>query len=210
MDRKWYGRIFLASAVTVILSAIVVCLYYNVFHKEHEGPMEPWAVLLMVVPFAIMCISRIIIEVNQIDVEKHNNIVGKIFSVLGIILLLPIFIIYAIIASIILCFTGINKKSFRKLTAKGFQYRYKHKKYILQKENVVIEVFHNLEEYNISFDGGETFVKVEDSHLGTVYEREELKFQLYEYQHSHPVDRQRGDAVPPLDYYIAFLTAHLE
>ena len=172
--------------------------------------MELWAIILLVIPFAIMCISRIIIEVNQMHIGKIDNIVGKIFAVLGVILLLPIMIVYALVAAIIHCFTGGTKRSFRKLTAKGFKYQYKNKRFILQKENVVIEILHNLQEYNISFDGGETFVKVEESHLGTASEREELKFQLYEYQHSHPVDMQRGDAVPPLDYYIAFLDAYLD
>ena len=169
--------------------------------------MELWAILLMVIPFAIMCISRIIIEVNSMDIGKSDNVVGKLFTILGVILLFPILIVYALI---VLCFAGTNKRSFRKLTIKGFKYRYKNKKFILQKENVVIEIVHNLQEYRISFDRGETFVNVEESHLGTASEREELKFQLYEYQHSHPVDMQRGDAVPPLDYYITFLDAYLE
>ena len=79
----------------------------------------------------------------------------------------------------------------------------------MQKDQIVINIFGGLTEYYISFDNGKTFVKVEESDLGTSYDRERLKNKLNEYLSSHPVDIQRGDAVPPLREYVGFLASVL-
>ena len=74
-----------------------------------------------------------------------------------------------------------------------------------QLSGIVIEILYGLEDYYISFDNGQNFVRVEESELGFQHNRDELKWRLKEYQCAHPVDRQRGDAKPPLSYFVDFL-----
>ena len=69
---------------------------------------------------------------------------------------------------------------------------------------------YSLEDYYISFDNGQNFVRVEESELGFQHNRDELMFRLKEYKCTHPVDRQRGDAKPPLSYFIDFLDNFIE
>ena len=214
--KKWIGKIFIASSIVLILEAIFFAIYYNLIVKNHEGPMDLWAIISLCIPFVVLVISRIIIEVKNIkfyDSFEHNGIISKIsnvfidiFSILAMILLFPILLIPAIIGAISRTPT---KKMFKKLIDKGFSYAYKDKKYILQKDQIVINIFGGLTEYYISFDNGKTFVKVEESDLGTSYDRERLKNKLNEYLSSHPVDIQRGDAVPPLREYVGFLASVL-
>ena len=214
--KKWIGKIFIASSIVLILEAIFFAIYYNLIVKNHEGPMDLWAIISLCIPFVVLVISRIIIEVKNIkfyDSFEHNGIISKISnvfidicSILAMILLFPILLIPAIIGAISRTPT---KKMFKKLIDKGFSYSYKDKKYILQKDQIVINIFGGLTEYYISFDNGKTFVKVEESDLGTSYDRERLKNKLNEYLSSHPVDIQRGDAVPPLREYVGFLASVL-
>lgn len=214
--KKWIGKIFIASSIVLILEAIFFGIYYTLIVKNHEGPMDLWAIISLCIPFVVFVISRIIIEVKNIkfyDSFEHNDIISKIsnvfidiFSILAMILLFPILLILAIIEVISRTPT---KKMFKKLIDKGFSYAYKDKKYILQKDQIVINIFGGLTEYYISFDNGKTFVKVEESDLGTSYDRERLKNKLNEYLSSHPVDIQRGDAVPPLREYVEFLVSVL-
>ena len=214
--KKWIGKIFIASSIVLILEAIFFGIYYTLIVKNHEGPMDVWAIISLCIPFVVFVISRIIIEVKNIkfyDSFEHNGIISKIsngfadiFSILAMILLFPILLIPAIIGAISRTPT---KKMFKKLIDKGFSYAYKDKKYILQKDQIVINIFGGLTEYYISFDNGKTFVNVEESDLGTSYDRERLKNKLNEYLSSHPVDIQCGDAVPPLREYVGFLASVL-
>lgn len=119
MNKKWIGRIFIASVVVLILNAFALVIYYSVIKKDHEGPMEPWAIPLLIIPFG-------------------------------------------------------------------------------------------LEDYYISLDAGEQFVRIEESDLGTSYARESLKQKLDEYKNAHPVDKQRGDAIPPIREVVEFLNSVLD
>lgn len=214
--KKWIVKIFIASSIVLILEAIFFAIYYNLIAKDHEGPMDLWAIISLCIPFVVLVISCIIIEVKNIkfyDSFEHKGIIGKmsnvfadICSILVMIILFPILLIPAIIGAIS---STPTKKMFKKLIDKGFSYAYKDKKYILQKDQIVINIFSGLTEYHISFDNGKTFVKVEESDLGTSYDRERLKNKLNEYLSSHPVDIQRGDAVPPLREYVEFLNSVL-
>lgn len=214
--KKWIGKIFIASSIVLILETIFFGIYYNLIAKDHEGPMDLWAIISLCIPFVVFVISRIIIGVKNIkfyDSFEHKGIISKIFnafadicSTLAMIILFPILLIPAIIGAIS---STPTKKIFKKLIDKGFSYAYKDKKYILQKDQIVINIFSGLTEYHISFDNGKTFVKVEESDLGTSYDRERLKNKLNEYLSSHPVDIQRGDAVPPLREYVEFLNSVL-
>lgn len=218
MGRKWIGRLFLASGLALLILVAFIAIYYNLINKEHTGPMDWWAIVLLVIPTFFMCFFRIIIDVRKISFEesfsksgfvrKLGDMILKVFTILGMIFLFPIILLF-IIYELIFGF-NVSKKSFKKLTKKGFKYQNKNKAYILTRENIVIEILYSLEDYYISFDNGENFVRIEESDLGLPYNRDELKRRLNEYKNAHPVDKQRGDALPPLSYFIDFLDNFIE
>lgn len=177
--------------------------------------MDPWAIVLLSISASFLFISAIVIRVKEIDIRdsiKKNgqlikclNVLGELIGVLVGIVLFPILFILAVLGII----KYPRKKTFKKLTNKGFSYAYKNKKYILRRNEIIIEIQIGLMDYYISLDNGETFVRIEESNLGTSYEREKLKQALSEYINAHPVDKQRGDAVPPLSEYIEFLNLYI-
>lgn len=216
MLKKWIGRIFIASAISLILVAAFIAIYYNFILKDHEGPMDLWAIIALCVPLIIFVISRVIIDVKKIKfndsfnekgiVSKISNVFANIFVVIAMIPLFPIILVFAIIQTVT---TTPSKKTFEKLINKGFSYIHKDKKYILKKEDIIIEISNGLTDYFISFDNGASFVRVEESNLGTSYDRDELKYKLNDYLSAHPADKQRGDATPPFVDYIEFLNNNL-
>ena len=125
------------------------------------------------------------------------------------VLVLPIGVVLLIVSVIYNCFTIPGKSSFKKLISKGFTYKYEKKTHILTKNNIVIWIFDNFEDYYISFDEGQNFIRVEESNLGTVYERNVLFTKLNAYKNAHPVDKQRGDAIPPISDFVNFLVNEL-
>ena len=217
MLKKWIGKIFIASAISLILVAAFIAIYYNFILKDHEGPMDLWAIIALCVPFIIFVISRVIIDVKKIKfndsfsekgvISKISNVFANIFFVIAMIPLFPIILVSTIIQTVT---TTPSKKTFKKLINKGFSYIHKDKKYILKKEDIIIEISNGLTDYFISFDNGESFVRVEESNLGTSYDRDELKYKLNHYFSAHPVDIQRGDAIPPFIEYIEFLNINLK
>ncbi len=216
MSKKWIGIIFISSAISSILMAAFLAFYYNVILIDHEGPMDLWAIIALSVPLIILCVFRIIIDTKKIKlkdsfnenstVSKFSDVFIDILSYIVIIPLFPIILIFVIIQAMI---TTPNKKTFKKLINKGFSYTHKDNKYILKKDDIIIEISNGLTEYYISFDNGKNFVKVEESNLGTSYDRDELKYKLDEYYSAHPVDIQRGDAIPPFVEFIEFLNNNL-
>lgn len=216
MLKKWIGKIFTASAIASILATIFTGIYYNLIKKNHEGPMDFWAILLLVTPLLICVVSMIIINANKMEIQisgiakKLLKIVETVCTVFAMVILSPILLIMFIPTAIVTLCTEPSKKTFKGLIDKGFTYAHKSKKYTLRKKEIIIEISNSLERYCISFDGGETFVRVEESHLGTSYEREELKYKLNEYLSAHLVDRQRGEVKPPLSDYLQFLNRYLQ
>lgn len=218
MEKKRIGRLFLASGLALLISGVFVAIYYNIINKEHTGPMDWWAVLLLVIPTFFFCFFRIVIDFQKITFDesfsksgfakKIGDIILKILTVLGMIFLFPIILLFSIV-SLIFEF-NVSKKSFKKLVKKGFKFQRKNQAYVLKRDNIVIEILYGLEDYYISFDNGEKFVRVEESDLGLQYNRDELKWRLLEYKNAHPVDRQRGDAIPPLSYFVDFLDNFIE
>lgn len=211
--------LLIISGLTTIIISAFLALYYCVINKEQEGMMDWWAIVLLIIPMLMMIVSRIVLELNNEDIEesyKNKNFLEKIWvtiknliSLISGALILPFFFIYLIVELI-----GVSlyptKKEFKKLLNKGFKYKKKDKVYILSKDKIVIEILYGLEDYYISFDNGQNFVRVEESELGFQHNRDELKWRLKEYKCAHPVDRQRGDAKPPLSYFIDFLDNFIE
>lgn len=218
MNKKAKITLIISGLTTIIISAFLA-LYYCVINKEHEGMMDWWAIVLLIFPMLMMIFSRIILYLNNEDIEessKNKNFFEKIWitiknliTLISEVLILPFFFIYLII-ELFYVSSYPTKKEFKKLLNKGFKYKKKNKVYILSKAKIVIEILYSLEDYYISFDNGQNFIRVEESELGFQYNRDELKWRLKEYQCAHPVDRQRGDAKPPLSYFIDFLDNFIE
>lgn len=213
MLKKAKTILIISGIATIIISAFLA-LYYCVINKEHEGMIAWWAIVLLIFPMLMMIFSRIILYLNNEDIEesyKNKNFFEKIWitiknliTLISEVLILPFFFIYLII-DLFYVSSYPTKKEFKKLLNKGFKYKKKDKVYILSKDKIVIEILYSLEDYYISFDNGQNFIRVEESELGFQYNRDELKWRLKEYQCAHPVDRQRGDAKPPLSYFVDFL-----
>ncbi len=211
--------ILIISGLTTIIISAFLALYYCVINKEHEGMIDWWAIVLLIFPMLMMIFSRIILYLNNEDIEesyKNKNFFEKIWitiknliTLISEVLILPFFFIYLII-ELFYVSSYPTKKEFKKLLNKGFKYKKKGKVYILSKDKFIIEILYSLEDYYISFDNGQNFVRVEESELGFQHNRDELKWQLKEYKCAHPVDRQRGDAKPPLSYFIDFLDNFIE
>ena len=73
MLKKWIGRIFIASAISLILVAAFIAIYYNFILKDHEGPMDLWAIIALCVPLIFFAISRVIIDVKKIKFNDSFN-----------------------------------------------------------------------------------------------------------------------------------------
>lgn len=63
MLKKWIGRIFIASAISLILVAAFIATYYNFILKDHEGPMDLWAIIALCVPLIIFVVSWFVDDV---------------------------------------------------------------------------------------------------------------------------------------------------
>ena len=196
--------VLIISGILSILVSIFLVIYYKLIIKNHTGMMDWWAIVILVIPFIVLCVSRIIIEFTPIIVVE-NNIIKKIIMTISELLLLPIMLIYFIVALFIPSMWSVNKKTFKKLIDKGFAYKYKNKVYTLKRENIEIQILANLEDYCISFNNGENFVRIEESNLGFQYDRDELKFRLHEYITAPSLYKQRGDVIPPVSYFVDFL-----
>lgn len=211
--------VLVVSGIITILIAFFLTLYYCVFNKQHTGPMDWWAIILLAIPTVILMISRIILDILCVEVDENfkatntwDRIRASIISIvngLATVLVLPIDLVIIIGIIFLSPFFAPSKRLFKKLIARGFKYKYENKYYILTKNEIIIRVFHDFQEYYISFDSGENFVRVEESDLGSSYDRKVLKSKLDEYINAHPVDKQRGDAVPPVTDFVDFLDHNL-
>ena len=196
--------VLIISGIISILVSIFLVIYYKLIIKNHTGMMDWWAIIMLVIPLVVLCVARIIIEFTPIIVVE-NNIIKKIIMTISELLLLPIMLIYLIVALFIPSMWSIHKKTFKKLIDKGFTYKHKNKVYTLKRENIEIQILANLEDYYISFDSGKNFVRIEESNLGFQYDRDELKFRLHEYITAPSLYKQRGDVIPPVSYFVDFL-----
>mgnify|MGYP003291984714 CR=1 FL=1 len=201
--------VLIISGIISILVSIFLVIYYKLIIKNHTGMMDWWAIIMLVIPLVVLCVARIIIEFTPIIVVE-NNIIKKIIMTITEVLLLPIMLIYLIVALFVPSMGTVNKKTFKKLIDKGFTYKYKNKVYTLKRETIEIQILANLEDYYISFDSGENFVRIEESNLGFQYDRDELKFRLHEYITAPSLYIQRGDVIPPVSYFVDFLNNFIE
>lgn len=204
---KFLRRLLYISGVILVIVAFALTIYYNFLLKDHSGPMDWWAIMLIAVPFVLVLVLRVLLEFFPSENDSNKN--TFVDSILDI-LIFPFLLIWLVIEGIHFLFVGGNKTYFKKLIRKGYKFERKDKKYYISKNNIIIKVSRLLNSYDISFDGGQHYVRVEESNLGEQNEREELSYLLNEYLNAHPVDKQRGDAVPPVSEFVDFLDKYLE
>lgn len=79
MLKKAKTILIISGIATIIISAFLA-LYYCVINKEHEGMMDWWAIVLLIIPMLMMIVSRIVLELNNEDIEesyKNKNFFRK-------------------------------------------------------------------------------------------------------------------------------------
>lgn len=207
---KILRRVIIIIGLALIIIAFALVIYYNYILKDHSGHMDWWAVVLLVVPFAVMSALRIVLEfISKENSFNRNRILDDIFDTL-LFLSLPFLFIGLIGYGIYLIFVGGNKRHFKKLIRKGYKFKREDKTYYLSKDEIIIKTSRLLDSFYISFDGGANYVRVEEGDLGEAKERENLSHLLNEYLNAHPVDIQRRDAVPPVLEFVDFLDKYLE
>lgn len=138
--------------------------------------------------------------------KKLNNIFTFIFFTIPfIIITLPMIIVFTLIDS-----KRYNvKKRFRFLMNYGYAFKKeKANEFNFVKSPIIIKIKQDVE-YKISYDNGISFVNIYDTEIGTLEERNKLREVMIEYQETHPVDKQRGDAVDTAQFFIAFLNKYI-
>ena len=106
MGRKIKGLLIISAILTILISFFLT-LYYCVFNKEHTGPMDWWAIILLAIPAVVCIVSRILIEETlYIEVDesfkgkslwgKIGVLVNRIAMGVSTVLALPIDIIFLI------------------------------------------------------------------------------------------------------------------
>ena len=102
MLKKAKTILIISGIATIIISAFLA-LYYCVINKEHEGMIDWWAIVLLIFPMLMMIFSRIILYLNNEDIEesyKNKNFFEKIWitiknliTLISVVLILPFFFI---------------------------------------------------------------------------------------------------------------------
>ena len=72
--------LLIISGLTTIIISAFLALYYCFINKEHEGMIDWWAIVLLIFPMLMMAVSRIVLELNNEDIEesyKNKNFVEK-------------------------------------------------------------------------------------------------------------------------------------
>lgn len=69
MNKKAKNTVIISGLTTIIISAFLA-LYYCFINKEHEGMMDWWAIVLLIIPMLMMIVTRIVLELNNEDIEE--------------------------------------------------------------------------------------------------------------------------------------------
>ncbi len=200
------------SYIQIIISYICygfIAVYYIFMDKR--AYMDWWGIALLLFSIINMFIGLYFLDRKGEDDKKESNLQKILKHVVKLpvyLLLAPFCIIGMLIYMPCLLLTSEYALS-KPLRKKGFRYKSERKSQVvlLTKEDVVIKLAY--ESYKISFNGGETFVDIIDSDLGTLEEKKELRDKMIEYQSASSLSKQRGDVVAPTEAFIIFLNKYL-
>ena len=65
MNKKAEIVLFISGIISILVSIFLV-IYYKLIVKNHTGMMDWWAIVILVIPFIVLCVSRIVIEFSPI------------------------------------------------------------------------------------------------------------------------------------------------
>ena len=101
------------------------------------------------------------------------------------------------------------KKRFKFLLKRGYSYEeIEHVSYF-RKGEVVVKIFQDYE-YKISYDGGNAYVNVYDTELGTQYERDVLKKAMADYASASIEEKREGSTVDTAYYFVKFMKGYIK
>ena len=96
------------------------------------------------------------------------------------------------------------KKRFKFLLKRGYSYEeIEHVSYF-RKGETIVKIFQDYE-YKISYDGGNAYVNVYDTELGTQYERDVLKKAMADYASASIEAKREGSTVDTAYYFAKFI-----
>ena len=198
-------RIIGILGLIIISIAIFLGAYYNLIQPNHEGTMDMWAILLICIPVGLLIIFIILENIFPTGAPvKSNKITERILDIIAI-MLFPIAIIFSIFS-----FQRYNvKKRLKFLKKYGFAVETNKNVYTYKLENIYILIQQDYT-YQISFDHGNTYTNLYDCNIGAEQDRNKVKNDLIEYESSHLVDKQRGDAIDTLASVINFLKKNID
>ncbi len=137
--------------------------------------------------------------------------IGKVFEnilaiLFGILFFIPIIIILLIDSVKNKIFIS---KQLKRLKDKGYtisKVKEDGKKVYLFTFNLLVIKFLPNEIHDISFDGGETYIPITESNIGTLQEKEHLKYINYQYHTSDYRDRDTYDST---EEFISFIIKNI-
>lgn len=167
-------KIFYLAQTACWLTLCFLAMFYGLFFKGRQ--MQPWSIILLALAVVgyIVCLGFGVKLVHNGNVERSER-------VLCIIAMLPVYVLIALPALfMLLLFSDKRRDRFAFLKKLGFIRRKTDGEVIYTKGETIIVIKRN-EVYDISFDGGESFLPIEDTELGTQEERDKLVSVMFEY-----------------------------
>ena len=64
MKQRTIWKIFLISSTTTLFCILFFAIYYNVIVPDHTGPMDLWAIIILLLSFIPLVVSIIMIYIN--------------------------------------------------------------------------------------------------------------------------------------------------
>lgn len=136
--------------------------------------------------------------------KKIGKILGYINSVLVMVIIFPFALIFGLISVVL--DTSIEKQ-FKFLKRNGYKYK-SGKGYKYYSRNFTTFRFKRYCSYEIKI-GSNEFINVENTNIGSDYERDVLIKTKEDYQNAHPVDIQRGE-IDTITPFAEFIERHLK
>ncbi|MBQ9709103.1 MAG: hypothetical protein IJV67_00585 [Clostridia bacterium] len=160
-------KMFYVGQTVCWLALCFVAVFYGWIFRGRQ--MQAWSIILLV------CAGLGYLACLAVGVRfVHNGEVERSEKVLSIIALLPVYVLIALPALfMLLFFSDRGKDGFIFLKKHGFKRQKADGEIVYSKDQTVLRIKSG-ESYDISFDGGESFLPVEDTELGTQEERDEL------------------------------------
>lgn len=173
--------------IAIILSYLILGffpIYFNKINPDYQGHL---GLILSVIVIAIWLGAMFLLSANkhhtiEPDSKIDNWLLGFVLAPFILILILPVALIY-LVFYIIDAFKNRMKCKCKVLLSKGFALKkemIEKKTYYLVKNEIAIRIKeHSI--YDISTNGGNTFIPIKDSTFVSYDDRVEIEHILYQY-----------------------------